>query len=192
MTITPMTELEAVNIILGAVGESPVNTIENPTNVDVINALRILRNVNRRIQSKGWTFNTYEGYSLFPDQNTHRIYWPLNLLYIESAEDDKRYIKNGEYLFNLTDQTFLFEGPIKVDVIFFVAFDDMPDPMRNYICAKAAKTFQTRYLGDAGLSEELAQDEQEAWVALQEYELDRNDFTLLSFPAVSALTVRGN
>ena len=34
MNITPMTELEAVNIILASIGESPVNSIENPTNVD--------------------------------------------------------------------------------------------------------------------------------------------------------------
>ena len=47
MTLTPLTELEAVNEILASIGESPVHTIENPTNVDVINCLRILRNVNR-------------------------------------------------------------------------------------------------------------------------------------------------
>ena len=29
MTLTPLTELEAVNEILASIGESPVNTIEN-------------------------------------------------------------------------------------------------------------------------------------------------------------------
>ena len=43
MTITPLTELEAVNEILASIGEAPVNTIENSQNVDVINALRILK-----------------------------------------------------------------------------------------------------------------------------------------------------
>ena len=80
MTITPMTELEAVNIILASIGESPVNSIENPTNVDVINAIRILRNINRRIQSKGWTFNTIESYTMTPDKNNHKIYWSLLIL----------------------------------------------------------------------------------------------------------------
>ncbi len=166
MNITPMTELEAVNIILASIGESPVNSIENPTNVDVINAIRILR-------------------------NNHKIYWSPHLLYIE-AKDGTKYTKNGEYLYNFTEQTFNFLNPIEVQAIFFVDFDDMPDPMRNYICAKSAKTFQSRYLGDASLAEELERDEQEAWAALQEYELDRNDFSLLNFPAVSTITMRGN
>jgi hypothetical protein len=191
MTITPMTELEAVNIILASIGESPVNSIENPTNVDVINAIRILRNINRRIQSKGWAFNTIESYTMTPDKNNHKIYWSPHLLYIE-AKDGTKYTKNGEYLYNFTEQTFNFLNPIEVQAIFFVDFDDMPDPMRNYICAKSAKTFQSRYLGDASLAEELERDEQEAWAALQEYELDRNDFSLLNFPAVSAITMRGN
>ena len=47
MIVTPMTELEAVNEMLSAVGESPVNSIENPNNVDVINAIRIL-NIKRK------------------------------------------------------------------------------------------------------------------------------------------------
>ena len=191
MTLTPLTELEAVNEILASIGESPVNTIENPTNVDVINCLRILRNVNRRVQSKGWTFNKIDSYTLNPDASTHKIRWLSNLLYVVGT-DNKKYTKKGDYLFDWEEQTDIFNNSIDCTIIFLVDFEDMPDPMRSYITSKAATTFQTRYLGDSSLGEELLRDEQEAWAALMEYELDSNNFNMLNVTGVQTILERGN
>ena len=191
MTLTPLTELEAVNEILASIGESPVNTIENPTNVDVINCLRILRNVNRRVQSKGWTFNKIDSYTLNPDASTHKIRWLSNLLYVVGT-DGTKYTKKGDYLFDWENQTIEFNNSIDCTIIFLVDFEDMPDPMRSYITAKAATTFQTRYLSDSSLGEELLRDEQEAWAALMEYELDSNDFNMLDVTGVQTILERGN
>lgn len=191
MTLTPLTELEAVNEILASIGESPVNTIENPTNVDVINCLRILRNVNRRVQSKGWTFNKIDSYTLNPDASAHKIRWLSNLLYVVGT-DGTKYTKKGDYLFDWENQTIEFNSSIDCTIIFLVDFEDMPDPMRSYITAKAATTFQTRYLGDSSLGEELLRDEQEAWAALMEYELDSNDFNMLDVTGVQTILERGN
>ena len=41
-SITPLTELEAVNDLLAAIGESAVNTLTNVTTVDVTQAKRTL------------------------------------------------------------------------------------------------------------------------------------------------------
>lgn len=191
MTITPLTELEAVNEILASIGEAPVNTIENPQNVDVINAIRILRNVNRQIQSKGWTFNKISSYTLNPDVKTHKIKWLSNILYIVGT-DNTHYTKKGEYVFDFDNQTSNFENSITVNIIFLVDFADMPDPIRNYVAAKAARAFQTRYLGDSSLGEELLEDEREAWAALMEYELDSNNFNMFDVTGVSEITDRGN
>ena len=57
-------ELDAVNDILSAIGESPVSTLEGDVNADVVNARRILTKINRMEQSKGWTFNIDETASL--------------------------------------------------------------------------------------------------------------------------------
>ena len=191
MTITPLTELEAVNEILASIGEAPVNTIENPQNVDVINALRILRNVNRQIQSKGWTFNKIRSYTLNPDVKTHKIKWLSNILYIVGT-DNVHYTKKEEYVFDFDNQTSNFENSITVNIIFLVDFADMPDPMRNYVTAKAARAFQTRYLGDSALGAELQEDEREAWASLMEYELDSNSFNMFDVTGVSEITDRGN
>lgn len=190
MTLTPLTELEAVNEILASIGESPVNTLEHPTNVDVINCTRILRNINRSIQSKGWTFNKIDSYTLNPDKTTKKIRWLSNILYIVGTSNEK-YTKKGDYLFDFDNQTDKFESSITCTVIFLVDFENMPDPMRSYITAKAARAFQVRYLGDSALGEELLRDEQETWAALMEYELDSNNFNMFDVPGVSTINERG-
>ena len=191
MIVTPMTELEAVNEMISAVGESPVNSIENPNNVDVINAIRILNGINRRIQSKGWTFNHVSEYTLNPDAHSKKIRWISTILYIVGT-DGTHYVKRGDYLYDFDNQTDLFENPIDVEVIWLVDFEDMPTPMRAYVTAKAARTFQSRYLGDASLSEELVRDEQETWANLMEYELDTNSFNMFNIPGVQTIKTRGN
>lgn len=189
MILTPVTELDAVNEIIGGIGESPVNSIENPTNVDVINAIRLLNLTNRQVQSKGWSFNIIESYTLNPDVFTKKIRWMDNFLFIRGT-DGTRYVKRGDYLYDFNNQTDTFENPVDVECILLVPFDDMPEPMKQYITAKAAREFQVRYLGDSALTEELARYEMEAWRDLQEYELELNNFNMLDMTGVQQLRRR--
>lgn len=187
--LTPITKLDAINEIIGSIGESPVNTIENPSNVDVINAIRILESCNRRVQGKEWSFNKIDSYTLNPDYFSNTIRWADNFLYIIGT-DGTRYVKKGSLVYNFDTQTSNFTAPIEVECILLVDFEDMPDPMRNYITAKASREFQVRYLGDATLTEELARYEMEAWQELQTYELDINKFNLLSNSGIQQLLSR--
>ena len=49
MILTPLTKLDAVNEICGAMGEAPVDTLENSVYVDTINAVRMLEAETRAI-----------------------------------------------------------------------------------------------------------------------------------------------
>lgn len=189
MLLTPITELDAVNDIIGSIGESPVNSIENPANVDVINAIRILTLTNRQVQAKGWSFNTIDSYFLNPDIFTKKIRWVDNILFLKGT-DGTRYVKRGAYVYDLTHQTDIFNNKIEVECILLVPFEDLPDSMRSYITAKAAREFQLRYLGDADLTTELARYEMEAWQNLQEYEIESNKFSALDFIGVQQLRSR--
>lgn len=189
MVITPATELDAINEIIGSIGESPVNTLENIMNVDVLNAQRILGNINRQQQARGWSFNIQENYILNPDEIIHKIRWSDDFLYLKGANNEK-YGKAGVYLKDLTNNTTTFMSPVAVTVILLVPFEEMPEGMRQFITAKAALTFQIRYLGDAALTQNLQQDVAEAWQHLQEYEIDTNDYNLLQHTNVLALLER--
>ena len=189
MLITPVTELDAVNEIISSIGESPVNTTENPMNVDVINAIRILNIENRKFQARGWSFNMISPYKLNPDFFTQRIHWTDSFLYLKGT-DGSRYTKRGEYVYNFTNQTDVFKSPIEVECILLVPFVDMPEQARHYITCRASKAFQVRYLGDITLTEVLTQSEMESWRDLQEYELEMNDYNMLDNIGVQQLRRR--
>lgn len=72
-TLESPEELAAINDMLAAIGESPVNSLEGDMNADVSNARRILNNINREVQSRGWTFNIIEGEELIPDAFSGQI-----------------------------------------------------------------------------------------------------------------------
>ena len=54
MTTSTTTKLEAVNVMMTSIGETPVNTITSATTTDVSIAISILDNVSREVQSVGW------------------------------------------------------------------------------------------------------------------------------------------
>ena len=65
--VAASTKLESINIMLSAIGESPINTLSETTGLTIDNtvlpvdaqmALDILQEQNRAIQSEGWSFNT--------------------------------------------------------------------------------------------------------------------------------------
>ena len=70
--LTATTELEAVNAMLAAAGESPLpagTDLGTVTQPDVAMALTILRTNSRDVQSMKWKFNTEFGYELVPTTN---------------------------------------------------------------------------------------------------------------------------
>ena len=78
------TKLEAVNIMISVIGESPVNTLGGTSvPVTVIQSVQVLDETNKAIQSEGWHFNTEYDYPLIPDASTSKITLPVNTLKID-------------------------------------------------------------------------------------------------------------
>lgn len=65
-SIVATTELQAVNALLRAVGESPVASVDDNTATDVVMAVETLRDTCREVQSRGWKFNTEFGLAISP------------------------------------------------------------------------------------------------------------------------------
>ena len=85
MALTTTTKLEAINTMLSAIGESPVNSLTSGL-VDAEQAETILNSVNREVQSMGWSFNTDLKRQFVPDTNK-QIQIPSNILRIDMAQD---------------------------------------------------------------------------------------------------------
>lgn len=69
--IRPTTELEAINIMLGSIGESPLPSDADlsdlaDADLNVEAAVGILRETTREVLTAGWRFNTLTGFELEP------------------------------------------------------------------------------------------------------------------------------
>ena len=97
--LTPQSELEAVNEILSSIGSSPVDTLDESLDVDVINAKRLLEATSREVQSKGWYFNTEDSVTLQPDTDSNRVPCPENYLVFYS--DGYQLVRQSGYFFDI-------------------------------------------------------------------------------------------
>lgn len=171
-------ELMAINDMLAAIGESPVSSLEGDPNADVANCRRLLNQVNREVQAKGWTFNIEEGASLQPDSFSKLIeYMPTYLRLTTTG--GTAYINRGGYVYDRTTQTDIFTSAITVDLIRLKSFSEMPECFRSYIVTKAARRFNIRFFGAGEIEASLREQENEAWAAIQEYELDFGGFNMI-------------
>lgn len=55
--LAPVTETEAVNVMLSAIGEQPITDISTSTQADVAMAVNILKEATREVLSEGYRFN---------------------------------------------------------------------------------------------------------------------------------------
>ena len=58
-TYESTSELEAVNTILSAIGEAPVNSLTGSLPIDATQAQNLLKEISREIQAAGWHFNSF-------------------------------------------------------------------------------------------------------------------------------------
>ena len=150
MELTPTTELEAVNELLKAVGEAPVNTLDNMGFTDASIARDTLRTKAREVQSRGWYFNRDDSFTFTPaTDGTVKV--PANVLSLRPcSDDDRRIVPRNGFLWDMTNRTNQFEtddGPT-MEVIWFYGFENLPETARRYITVRAATQFQTQVMGN--------------------------------------------
>tara|TARA_B100000131_G_scaffold316131_1_gene355701 strand:- start:885 stop:1487 length:603 start_codon:yes stop_codon:yes gene_type:complete len=179
--MTATTELEAVNIMLAAIGESPVNTLTGTLPVDVKLAQTTLEEVNKEVQTEGWSFNTEINVELTRDGSNH-IALASNVLIVDpNVHDhpDVDAIQIGLKLYDRKEHTYEFDDDLKCTVVYFRTFDEIPEPAKRYINIKAARIFVDRLVSDEGLRTYTQQDEIRARSILMETDLSNADHNIL-------------
>lgn len=179
--LSPTTELEAINTMLSTIGESPVNTVEDTGNVDVVIARQILQSVSREVQARGWHFNTEKNYNITPNSDGYLVL-PNTVLKVDTVypDDSKDVVVRGSKLYDRENHTYVFTDAVKVDMTVLLTFDELPEVARNYVTIRASRIFQERVVGSDTLQAFNSQDEARAMVSLMEYEADTADLNILS------------
>lgn len=176
--LAPTTELEAVNIILAAIGETPVGTLSGALPVDASTALLRLRNKSRSLQTEGWSFNSDDGFTL-PKDNAGKVPVPVNALNVD-ATDSNDYVVRGQFFYDRTNHTFFINKDIKADIVRFLPWDDLPEYARNFVFISVARTFQDQMLGDESLHQFTQEDERVAWASFLNSEARNADLNVLT------------
>tara|TARA_B100000614_G_scaffold110469_1_gene99080 strand:- start:15629 stop:16237 length:609 start_codon:yes stop_codon:yes gene_type:complete len=181
MTVAATTELESINIMLAAVGESPVNNLTDTLPVDAQQALSILNEQSRMIQSEGWSFNTEIDVTL-PRDNFKKVALGVDVLRVDPNihhHPNIDAIQRGLKMYDRLNNTFEFNQDLICTIVYFRDFTEIPEPARNYITIKAARIFIDRLIGDNNLRAYNQQDEARARAVLLETDTENGDHNLL-------------
>ena len=182
MTVAATTELEAINIMLAAIGEAPVNSLTGQVPVDVRIAQSTLIEVNKRIQSEGWSFNTEIDVTLVRNQTTKQIELSTDILRIDANIHQHPTIdpiQRGLKLYDRLNNRYEFDEDLICTVVYFRPFIELTEPARSYINIKAARVFVDRLVSDDALRSYTEQDEIRARAILMETDLANGDHNIL-------------
>ncbi len=177
-------ELDAVNVMLGTIGESPINSLDAATGVvDAVTARAILSEVSVQVQEEGWHFNTEYEFILTPSLDTKEIYIPANTIEVDASEYDRNNIDvaiRGNRLYDRKNKTFQFQQDIKADLTILLEFNELPQAARHYITVRAARVFQQRVIGSDTLGSFTERDEARALRSMRRYESKTADYNILT------------
>lgn len=169
------TKLDAVNTMLSAIGEAPVNSLSSGL-VEAEIAETILNTVDREVQSEGWHFNTEYKRSFAQDTNGE-IPLGNDVLRADAHLDanSKDLVQRGLRMYDRKNHTFAIKQAVTLDVVVQLDFEDMPEVAKRYVTLKATRIFQDRVVGSNTLHDFQERDEQMALMQLKEFDARTDD-----------------
>ena len=174
-----LSELEAVNMMLTNIGETPVSTLEGASGDAYVSiAQSVLNEINRAVQEKGWHFNTDKNYTITPDVDNY-VSVASNVITLDTIKGGVDVAIRQGKLYNKDKHTFLFEdGAFKCDVIWEFDFMDTPQYLRQFIAIRAARVFSNRMQGDITGAQLSADDELQAKITAKRHDNRQADRTM--------------
>lgn len=185
--MAPQTDLEAVNKMLGSIGQAPVNTLDVTGVGDAAKAKQQLLDTARDVQAVGWSWNTDYAFQLTPEEASGAILLPDGTLDVDASDATlsisvrRHPEENVLALYDGDNHTFDFSAtysaasPLEVDIIWGFDFNDLPQAARTYIATAAARRFQAQIVSSPILDRYNAEDEDRAFTLLQRYERRSRD-----------------
>ena len=143
MPLLKTSQLEAVNRVLQMMGEAPVNSLSGQFGL-AKQADDTLKDVSRRVQAEGWSFNTDYQVTLKPDSNKNLVVGTnVSRVVVDIlAYPDYDIIERQGKLYDRLNQTFEFSDDVKADLTYFYDWEELPEHARQYIMTRAGRQLQ--------------------------------------------------
>lgn len=138
-----MREIAAVNVTLEALGESRIVDL-NTSNPSAGLARSALDRKRTAALATGWWFNTIHRTAQPGTDGLVNVPWAQLAIY---GEDGYKYGERDGVLYDLINQTQIFDREIKVRVIIDIEFEDLPEYMAQWL---AYETASEVYMNDLG------------------------------------------
>lgn len=175
------TELDAVNIMLSTIGESPINSLIAASGVvDAVIAQQVLNEVSVQVQEEGWHFNVEISFDLLPSYPSKEIFVPDNCVEVDAVNSSIDVAIRGNRLYDRVNHTFEFDSMVTCNMTILLPFEDLPQAARHYITIRAARVFQQRVVGSQILGVFSEKDEMRARSSLKRYEASTADYNMLT------------
>ena len=194
-TIDTDTELSAVNAILGAIGQSPISQLKDPSTGVIANAnpeiqfiYNLLRDANVDTQSEGWHFNRERHVTFSKDTTTNKIAISNDIVKIDLPDNWSRrhynFVRRGGYLYDKITHTDTFTDmgtSIELDVIRLYNYEDLPPVFKRFITYRASRMAATQLVANPQLVQLLGSQEALARASLMEYECNQGNHSMMGF-----------
>lgn len=160
--------LEAINTCLTAISEARVTSLDTRhPSVDLIK--QTIATKQRLLLERGWWFNIeYE--KMYPD-TLNRIEYPADAIAIKGMDGYRIYSRRNGYLFDNTDNTMYFDGPVNIQVTVNLDFEDLPESAATVITYRAARAVYVGDFGNDSSVSDMAQNEATGMLLLEEQHL---------------------
>ncbi len=191
---TRLTLLQAVNVLIGSLGEAPVDTIDPPPHEDAEAALARINEVDLLMQSRGWSWNTEVDYPLTLDGD---LKFPLPDQCIQASRGSSEFaytnvIQLGDFMYDRDRRSFEYPAgtTLKADLLLRRDWDQLPQQARSFVTYRACQLFHSQKDGSQIVLQVNASDISVAWAALESLE-DTYDPQNTTYSPYTAIILNG-
>ena len=190
-TIGRVSKVDAVNRVLATIGVAPVASLADPLSLTVELAQTAIDNVSRDLQSTPWGFNTEMDVEV-TSAGDGSITLGGSLydgVYISSFDIDEPtsldpIIKTTGGVQKIWDResksftAFGASATVKATVTYYLQWEDLPEAVKAYVMARAAREYQLQMVGNPQMDQMLVTQMLLAQQNLTEFEAAQFDYTI--------------
>lgn len=184
---TPMTELDAINILLSAIGEAPITSIDDlaEQSPDAQIAQSYLAQSSKSLQSEGWPWNTDLNFTLTANPSTGEVALPEGCVGLKVLTCPGQYVQRGSRLYDRWNHTFNVGKPILCEAVTLLNFDELPQACRDLVTFTAARRFQDFIQQDNAVHQFTSEDLLHARGVLDNQSYEAGDLNMLNSSTTS-------
>ena len=176
-----MNELETLNMLLRAIGSSPVNSLQTD-HPDAGNAKDTMDRIRGRAQRRGWWCNIDYDVTLEPNASDEVVMIGVVSSLVLS---DRAYTLRGNKLYNKhTQSSKIYSTVHATRIVRVLDWDDMPPVMQEYCAYYAAAEFVRDELEDPQKESSMRESASASLLDLKKQDLEEGQYNIFAKPRV--------